>query len=111
MLQHARAGLFRSLRASGRAPLSAAASGVTAATEKRPPRLPNPMHPAPSPPPPPPASPPPESLDDLDVEEPEKPWHLPHPKTGEVGGPKGAYTGAEPTRYGDWEKGGRVSDF
>ncbi len=26
---------------------------------------------------------------------------------GEVGGPKGP----EPTRYGDWEKGGRCSDF
>jgi hypothetical protein len=26
---------------------------------------------------------------------------------GEVNGPKGP----EPTRYGDWEKGGRVSDF
>lgn len=28
-------------------------------------------------------------------------------KTGEVNGPKGK----EPTRYGDWEKKGRVSDF
>ncbi|KAL3684241.1 hypothetical protein R1sor_002263 [Riccia sorocarpa] len=28
-------------------------------------------------------------------------------KTGEVGGPKGP----EPTRYGDWERGGRCSDF
>ncbi|KAG6543022.1 hypothetical protein Mapa_015518 [Marchantia paleacea] len=28
-------------------------------------------------------------------------------KTGEVGGPRGL----EPTRYGDWEKGGRCSDF
>ncbi|OAY70987.1 Succinate dehydrogenase assembly factor 4, mitochondrial [Ananas comosus] len=27
--------------------------------------------------------------------------------TGEVGGPKGP----EPTRYGDWERGGRCSDF
>ena len=26
---------------------------------------------------------------------------------GEVGGPKGP----EPTRYGDWEKGGRCTDF
>lgn len=25
----------------------------------------------------------------------------------EIGGPKGP----EPTRYGDWEKGGRVTDF
>ncbi|MCG8626289.1 MAG: DUF1674 domain-containing protein [Proteobacteria bacterium] len=28
-------------------------------------------------------------------------------KTGEIGGPKGL----EPTRYGDWEKNGRCSDF
>ncbi|KAL2636253.1 hypothetical protein R1flu_007732 [Riccia fluitans] len=28
-------------------------------------------------------------------------------ETGEVGGPRGP----EPTRYGDWEKGGRCSDF
>ncbi len=28
-------------------------------------------------------------------------------KTGEIGGPKGP----EPTRYGDWEKKGRCSDF
>lgn len=27
--------------------------------------------------------------------------------TGELGGPKGP----EPTRYGDWERKGRVSDF
>nr|CAD7575547.1 unnamed protein product [Timema californicum] len=30
-----------------------------------------------------------------------------NPATGEVGGPKGP----EPTRYGDWERKGRVSDF
>lgn len=30
-----------------------------------------------------------------------------NPETGEVGGPKGP----EPTRYGDWERKGRVSDF
>lgn len=30
-----------------------------------------------------------------------------NPVTGEVGGPKGP----EPTRYGDWERKGRVSDF
>lgn len=30
-----------------------------------------------------------------------------NPITGEVGGPKGP----EPTRYGDWERKGRVSDF
>ena len=31
----------------------------------------------------------------------------PEPAPGEVGGPKGP----EPTRYGDWERKGRVSDF
>ncbi|KAA0188644.1 hypothetical protein HAZT_HAZT004510 [Hyalella azteca] len=30
-----------------------------------------------------------------------------NPATGEVGGPRGP----EPTRYGDWERKGRVSDF
>lgn len=30
-----------------------------------------------------------------------------NPKTGEVGGPRGP----EPTRYGDWERKGRVTDF
>ncbi|OLY80986.1 Succinate dehydrogenase assembly factor 4, mitochondrial [Smittium mucronatum] len=30
-----------------------------------------------------------------------------NPSTGEIGGPKGP----EPTRYGDWERKGRVSDF
>lgn len=30
-----------------------------------------------------------------------------NPETGEVGGPKGK----EPTRYGDWERKGRISDF
>jgi hypothetical protein len=29
------------------------------------------------------------------------------PKTEEIGGP----SGPEPTRYGDWERGGRCSDF
>jgi shikimate dehydrogenase len=29
------------------------------------------------------------------------------PKNDEIGGP----TGPEPTRYGDWERKGRVSDF
>ncbi|WP_424135393.1 succinate dehydrogenase assembly factor 4 [Roseomonas chloroacetimidivorans] len=29
------------------------------------------------------------------------------PKPTEIGGP----TGPEPTRYGDWERKGRVSDF
>jgi hypothetical protein len=31
----------------------------------------------------------------------------PEQPPGEVGGPKGP----EPTRFGDWEKGGRCSDF
>ena len=31
----------------------------------------------------------------------------PPPKVQEIGGPKGP----EPTRYGDWEVNGRVSDF
>ncbi|XP_032776810.2 succinate dehydrogenase assembly factor 4, mitochondrial [Daphnia magna] len=40
--------------------------------------------------------------------EPLKPWpNNTNPTTGEVGGPKGP----EPTRYGDWERKGRVSDF
>ena len=30
-----------------------------------------------------------------------------NPHTGEIGGP----AGPEPTRYGDWERKGRVSDF
>merc|ERR1719409_1916416 len=30
--------------------------------------------------------------------------------TGEVGGPRGSRRGAEPTRFGDWENKGRVSD-
>ena len=29
------------------------------------------------------------------------------PAVSEIGGPKGP----EPTRYGDWEKGGRCTDF
>lgn len=33
--------------------------------------------------------------------------NAPSPKPVEVGGPKGP----EPTRYGDWEKAGRCSDF
>jgi hypothetical protein len=32
---------------------------------------------------------------------------LPATKPKEIGGP----TGLEPTRYGDWERNGRVSDF
>lgn len=40
--------------------------------------------------------------------EPLKPWPGGvNPNTGEIGGPKGP----EPTRFGDWERKGRVSDF
>ncbi|KAB0797545.1 hypothetical protein PPYR_09095 [Photinus pyralis] len=40
--------------------------------------------------------------------EPLPPWpNNTNPHTGEVGGPRGP----EPTRYGDWERKGRVSDF
>jgi hypothetical protein len=40
-----------------------------------------------------------------DQPEPKVPEAPPRPK--EIGGPKGP----EPTRYGDWERNGRVSDF
>ncbi|CAG9838954.1 unnamed protein product [Diabrotica balteata] len=41
-------------------------------------------------------------------EQPLPPWpNNTNPHTGEVGGPRGP----EPTRYGDWERKGRVSDF
>ncbi|KAG0711724.1 Succinate dehydrogenase assembly factor 4, mitochondrial [Chionoecetes opilio] len=56
-------------------------------------------------------------LDDQEVKEGHHPYQekepLPpfpdntNPSTGEVGGPRGP----EPTRYGDWERKGRVSDF
>ncbi|KAH8335841.1 hypothetical protein KR074_012213 [Drosophila pseudoananassae] len=40
--------------------------------------------------------------------EPLQPWpNSVNPHTGEVGGP----AGPEPTRYGDWERKGRVTDF
>lgn len=32
-------------------------------------------------------------------------------ETGEIGGPKGSRAGSEPTRFGDWERNGRCSDF
>ena len=35
------------------------------------------------------------------------PVHVPEQPPGEIGGPRGP----EPTRFGDWEKGGRWSDF
>jgi len=37
----------------------------------------------------------------------ERPKHPPSPLEGEFGGPEGP----EPTRYNDWERKGRVSDF
>ncbi|KAH8281564.1 hypothetical protein KR054_001585 [Drosophila jambulina] len=41
-------------------------------------------------------------------QEPLKPWpNGVNPHTGEIGGP----AGPEPTRYGDWERKGRVTDF
>ncbi|PSN39736.1 Succinate dehydrogenase assembly factor 4 [Blattella germanica] len=54
-------------------------------------------------------------LDELDEgkhpfqeKEPLPPWpENTNPNTGEVGGPRGP----EPTRYGDWERKGRVTDF
>lgn len=50
-----------------------------------------------------------------DRQQPEKPLQTPYPpfpggknpKTGELDGP----TGPEPTRFGDWERKGRVTDF
>lgn len=41
------------------------------------------------------------------VIEEEEEEEVPDPVTGELFGPKGP----EPTRYGDWERGGRCSDF
>ena len=38
---------------------------------------------------------------------PPKPSRPAQPAVPEIGGPKGP----EPTRYGDWEKGGRCTDF
>lgn len=54
-------------------------------------------------------------LDELDEgkhpyqeKDPLPPWpDNTNPYTGEVGGPRGP----EPTRYGDWERKGRVTDF
>ncbi|HLO75636.1 MAG TPA: DUF1674 domain-containing protein [Magnetospirillum sp.] len=39
--------------------------------------------------------------------EPAKPMPAQKPPVEEIGGPEGA----EPTRFGDWEKAGRCSDF
>lgn len=56
-----------------------------------------------------------EKLDELEEgkhpyqeKEPLKPFpNNTNPETGEIGGPRGP----EPTRYGDWERKGRVTDF
>ncbi|VDM46318.1 unnamed protein product [Toxocara canis] len=51
--------------------------------------------------------------DSVDEDKPYEDPYLPrhpggvNPITGEIGGP----AGPEPTRYGDWERKGRVSDF
>jgi hypothetical protein len=41
------------------------------------------------------------------VEPPAEPTSEPQKRPREIGGPKGP----EPTRYGDWEVGGRCTDF
>jgi hypothetical protein len=51
-----------------------------------------------------PASPPPAPEPKAEPK-PQRPAKKPMPK--EIGGP----SGPEPTRYGDWERKGRVSDF
>jgi hypothetical protein len=50
---------------------------------------------------------PPEKLGDKPAIPPAKPVVEKAPLPPEFGGP----TGPEPTRYGDWERNGRVSDF
>lgn len=53
-----------------------------------------------------PAMPPPTKAPAKKVMRP-KPAHVLEQAPGEIGGPKGP----EPTRYGDWERKGIVSDF
>mmetsp|Transcript_16067 Transcript_16067/g.36730 ORF Transcript_16067/g.36730 Transcript_16067/m.36730 type:complete len:143 (-) Transcript_16067:147-575(-) len=48
-------------------------------------------------------------VDTVDEDDGFTPWQ--NQETGEIGGPKGSLRGAEPTRFGDWELNGRVSDF
>mmetsp|Transcript_13891 Transcript_13891/g.48016 ORF Transcript_13891/g.48016 Transcript_13891/m.48016 type:complete len:84 (-) Transcript_13891:213-464(-) len=48
-------------------------------------------------------------VDTVDDDDDFTPWQ--NKETGEIGGPKGSLRGAEPTRFGDWELNGRVSDF
>ena len=49
-------------------------------------------------------------LDPL-AEEEEEPVAMVDPSTGEWGGPTRGGTRPEPTRFGDWERNGRCSDF
>jgi hypothetical protein len=50
----------------------------------------------------------PEAADEgADASSPPQPFRGPEQPPGEIDGP----TGPEPTRFGDWEKGGRCSDF
>lgn len=46
-------------------------------------------------------------MPDTEKKENEKKPASPPPKVKEIGGQEGP----EPTRYGDWEKGGRCTDF
>lgn len=52
-----------------------------------------------------------ESLVEGDDEEDEDMVPMIDPATGEWGGPTKGGTFPEPTRYGDWERQGRCSDF
>ena len=48
----------------------------------------------------------------MDPKDPAPPSPKPaQPPVPEIGGPKGADKGAEPTRFGDWEQNGRCTDF
>lgn len=52
-------------------------------------------------------SPKPDAPPDDPLQTPYPPFENGNPITGELGGP----TGPEPTRFGDWERKGRVTDF
>ena len=54
-----------------------------------------------------------DELEDMSIidDDEDAPLAWKNPATGEVGGPRGSLRGAEPTRFGDWEQNGRVSDF
>ena len=49
----------------------------------------------------------PSDLEEAERSEPPQERRPDQPSVPEIGGPKGP----EPTRYGDWEKGGRCIDF